>query len=67
MPSILDAIETTKRLRANSVHERRRRQRQEPIEESCREILHEARALGLDLDDLVSALRQQATQQQLSH
>lgn len=67
MSSILDAIELTKRARAASKRDRRRRQLPNPIVSSCQTLLDEANELGLELDDVIDALRQSASRSQSSH
>lgn len=67
MSSILEIIELTKRYRNASAHDRLRRQLPEPIADSCLALLEEAEALGLELDEVINAIRQQATQTNLSN
>lgn len=67
MSSILEAIKLTRRARAASKRDRLRRQLPNPIGSSCQTLLEEAGELGLDLDDVIDALRQSATQSNNSH
>ena len=67
MPSILEAIEVTKRARQASRQVRQRRRAQESLSPACRELLEEAAALDLQLDDIIAALRHQASQQLSTH
>jgi hypothetical protein len=57
MNSILNAIRLTARYREASSRDAARRRLPEPISSSCRELLDEARKLGLDLDDVIDAVR----------
>lgn len=61
MSSILEIIELTKRFRQASAGDQRRRRLPDPISTPCRVLLDEAEALGLELDDVLDAIRRQAS------
>ena len=67
MSSILEIIELTKRYRRASAGDVRRRRLPDPITDPCRALLEEAAALGLELDDVLDALRRSAASQNNSN
>ena len=65
--NILHVIELTNRYRLASAGDAARRRTMNQLSKTSQELLAEARACGLDLDDVIGALRRMAAEPNQSH